>query len=224
MERPRLGVIIPALNESATIVAIVENVLAYGLPIVVDDGSIDKTAELARHAGAVVVSHESNRGYDQTLNSGFARAAELECAIVITLDADGQHDPSLLGKFGALIDQGADVVIGIRDKRQRLAETAFALITRLLYGILDPLCGMKAYRLSVYKALGHFDSYESIGTELALFAAKRGYRIEQIAVPVRERDGAPRFGRRLSANYRILRALIVSFLKTQRATGTRAGH
>lgn len=216
MERSCIGVVIPAFNESATIAVVVEKVLTYGLPIVVDDGSTDATADLARGAGAVVVSHNSNRGYDEALDSGFARAAELNCTLVITLDADGQHDPRLLKKFIAFIDEGADVVVGIRDKRQRLAEHIFAFVTKHLYGIVDPLCGMKAYRLSVYKALGHFDSYDSIGTELALFAAKTGYRIRQIAISVTERDGAPRFGRRFSANYRILRALGIFFLNINR--------
>jgi hypothetical protein len=69
---------------------------------------------------------------------------------------------------------------------------------------------MKAYRLSVYKALGHFDSYGSIGTELMIFAAKKKYSIRQIAFNVRERSGESRFGHMLSANYKIIRAMILS--------------
>jgi glycosyltransferase involved in cell wall biosynthesis len=215
MDRSRVAIVIPALNESATIARIVEEAGKYGVPIVVDDGSTDTTAKLAKLAGAVVVSHESNLGYDKALDTGFVRAEELNCTIVITLDADGQHTPSLLDNFTTLLDEGADVVIGIRDKRQRLAEHIFAFLTWHLYGIADPLCGMKAYRLSVYKALGHFDSYGSVGTELALFAAKNNFRIKQIAVPVMERNDAPRFGRKFSANYKIFRALVMSFVKIQ---------
>jgi glycosyltransferase involved in cell wall biosynthesis len=213
MDRSRVGIVIPAFNESASIVSVIEKVLNFGLPIVVDDGSTDSTAALSSLAGAVVVSHDINRGYDKALNSGFARAEELGCTSIITLDADGQHDPNLLNKFIALLDDGTDVVIGIRHRQQRLAEHIFAFVARPLYGIADPLCGMKGYRMSVYKSLGHFDSYDSIGTELALFAAKNCFRIQQIEIQLRERNDAPRFGRKFSANYRILRALVMSFIR-----------
>ena len=74
----------------------------------------------------------------------------------------------------------------------------------------DPLCGMKAYRTTVYKARGHFDSYGSIGTELTIFAAMMSYRIVQIEFDVRERSGESRFGKMLSGNYKIIRAMLLS--------------
>lgn len=216
MDRSRVGIVIPALNESATILGVVEAVVIYGVPIVVDDGSTDDTAELARQAGADVVSHERNRGYDAALNSGFIKAAALGSDVIITLDADGQHDPALLQKFIDQIDAGADVVIGIRSRRQRLAEHLFAWYANLRFGIKDPLCGMKAYRTWVYEALGHFDSYGSIGTELMIFAAKRGCRISQISLDVRERKDQSRFGRVLAGNYRIIRAMLLSVWRVKR--------
>lgn len=207
MDRSRIGIVIPALNESATIVAVVSAAKNYGVPIVVDDASTDSTAELATCSGAVVVSHARNLGYDGALNSGFIKAASLGCDIVITVDADGQHDPSLIQRFVDAMEAGADMVIGVRSRRQRLAEHAFAWYTKLRYGIDDPLCGMKAYRTSVFTALGHFDSFGSIGTELALFAAKAGYPFSQLPFEVRDREGASRFGRVLSGNLKILRAM-----------------
>ncbi|MEI6269962.1 MAG: glycosyltransferase family 2 protein [Methylococcaceae bacterium] len=211
MDRYRVSIVIPALNESATITDIVEAVGKYGVPIVIDDGSIDNTAELARQSGAVVVVHEKNRGYDAALNSGFKKAAELGAQIIITVDADGQHDPSLIQQFINAIDSGADIVVGIRSRRQRFAEHFFAWYTHLRFGVQDPLCGMKAYRTDVYKALGHFDSFESIGTELTIFAAKKGYQVGQIKFNVRERRGESRFGQMLSTNYKIIRAMMLSF-------------
>jgi glycosyltransferase involved in cell wall biosynthesis len=213
MDRSRIGIIIPALNESATIAQVVKSAASRGIPIVVDDGSTDTTGDLAAAAGARVVCHESCRGYDQALNSGFARASALGCEYLITMDADGQHDPGVLSAFIRELDAGADAVIGIRDKRQRIAEHIFAWISKIKWTIRDPLCGMKAYRIGVYRELGHFDSYGSIGTELALFAARRGKRIAQVAVKTRDRVDQPRFGRRYQANKRIMRALWVSLSK-----------
>jgi glycosyltransferase involved in cell wall biosynthesis len=210
MEKYRVAIVIPALNEAATIAGIVKAVVKYGVPIVVDDGSADNTAILAEQSGAIVVVHEANQGYDAALNSGFNKAAQLGLKIIITLDADGQHDPLLIGEFINAIDHGADVVVGIRSHRQRFAEYLFAWYTCLRFGIYDPLCGMKAYRLCVYNALGHFDSYGSIGTELMIFALKRKYHVRQIPFDVRERIGESRFGQMLTANYKIIRAMIFS--------------
>jgi len=208
MERHRIGIVIPALNEAATIASVVSKAYQYGVPIVVDDGSSDKTGELAAVAGATVVRHDANRGYDQALNSGFVRADELGCEYVVTMDADGQHDPVTLVSFIHLLEKGADVVIGTRNHHQRLAEHIFAWAASVKWGIHDPLCGMKAYRIDIYKELGHFDSYNSIGTELALYAAKTGKNIVQLPVKIHERIDTPRFGRRCSSNVRILRSLL----------------
>lgn len=208
MARSRIGIVIPAFNEASTIGAVVGAVAGYGTPIVVDDGSSDLTSQFASAAGAVVVSHTCNNGYDAALNSGFVRAAELGCDFIVTMDADGQHDPTFLPAFLHELERGADVVVGVRDKRQRLAEHVFAFVSRKLWGISDPLCGLKAYRIEIYLELGYFDSYNSIGTELAIYASRNKKIVTQLPVTTRERLDSPRFGRRFSSNHRIFRALI----------------
>lgn len=210
MDRSGLGIVIPALNEAASIGPVVAQAARFGLPIVVDDGSSDDTGAIAANAGAQVVRHDRNRGYDRALDSGFARAASLGCETIVTMDADGQHNPELLQQFIGALDRGADVVIGVRDRRQRFAEHVFAWLGKRLWGIEDPLCGMKGYRTRLYSELGHFDAYGSIGTELSIYAARRGYAIVQLPVKTRDRVGAPRFGRRLSANWKIFRALVLA--------------
>ena len=72
---------------------------------------------------------------------------------------------------------------------------------------------MKAYRIGVFRELGYFDSYDSIGTELAIYAAKSGKKIEQIDVKTRNRNDASRFGRSFSANQKIFRALLIGVFK-----------
>jgi glycosyltransferase involved in cell wall biosynthesis len=210
LDRSRIGIVIPALNESQTIAAVVQAAARHGTPIVVDDGSSDETAAVADRAGAVVVSHPRNLGYDGALGSGFVKAAELGCEYVVTVDADGQHDPSIVDAFIRQLDAGADIVVGIRPSHARLAEAAFSWAATLRWGIRDPLCGLKAYRTTVWRQLGHFDSYGSIGTNLTLFAARQGMRIDQLPVPIRERtQGAPRFDSLLRANVRLFRAMLI---------------
>lgn len=209
MDRSRVALVIPAFNEAATISTVVTAAKEYGQPIVVNDNSQDDTAEIAEAAGAVVVSHAVNQGYDSALNSGFREAARLRFDYIITLDADGQHDPALLEKFIAAMDDGASMVLGVRSSKARLAEHIFAIYARIRYGVLDPLCGMKAYRRDLYEHVGHFDSYKSIGTELMLRAVSSGALFKQVHFKVCDRADAPRFGRLLSANLKILRALFI---------------
>ncbi len=206
---------IPALNEGRSIAAIVGAVTAHGLPVVVSDGSTDDTAEQAASAGAAVVRHTINRGYDEALNSGFVRAEELAVDYVITLDADGQHNPTLIPIFAEALEAGSWAVLGVRPKPARLSEHLFAFYTRRAYGIRDPLCGMKGYAMQAYRELGHFDSYRSIGTELALFIVRRQHPVTQIAVTISPRDGSARIGGQIRANSRILKSLAIAIIRAR---------
>lgn len=209
MERSRVAIIVPALNEAATIGAVLERVNHYGFPIVVDDGSTDATGRVAREAGADVVTHPVNLGYDGALNSGFARASALGFKHVITIDADGQHNPAQLTDMINYLEDGNDLVLGERDRLQRVGETIFAAVTRRLWKVADPLCGMKGYSMALYRQAGAFDTCKSIGSELALRSVSRGCKFVQMPIITRDRADAPRFGRRLAANYKILRAMAI---------------
>lgn len=214
MERSRIAIIIPALNEAGTIASVVAQVGAYGVPIVVDDGSKDATSELAKQAGAQVVKHPVNQGYDNALNTGFARAAELGCEYVITIDADGQHNPELLRDYIQQLDNGYDLVLGVRHRFQRIGEMIFSWVTRILWSVSDPLCGMKGYKTTLYSANGHFDSFQSIGTELSIQSIRKGCKFVQVPMVTRDRLDTPRFARKLTANFKILRAMcILVFLR-----------
>jgi hypothetical protein len=207
VSRQTVALVIPALNESESIAAVVAAVRSYGQPIVVDDGSSDGTGSLASAAGAVVVTHAENRGYDLALESGLTRAIDDGYDFVVTLDADGQHNPELLAPVLAQLFAGADMVVGVRDRHQRFSESAFSITAKLLWGIADPLCGMKGYRIAKLGAIPEFCTYTSVGTELALRAARSGWRIAQVPINTSSRKGASRFGTGLRANWMILKAL-----------------
>lgn len=209
MDRPTVGIIIPAFNESGTIEKIVLASKPYGTVIVVDDASSDATPYLAKKCGAIVISNSSNCGYDSALNLGFLKASTMKCEFIVTIDADGQHPAELIKNFLITLQDGADIVVGIRSKKQRVSENIFAFCTKFLYQIEDPMCGMKGYRLSLFNALGHFDSYKSIGTELMIFAAKNKFTVRQIKFQAQERVDEARFGRIFISNLKILRALCI---------------
>lgn len=206
--KTRIAAVIPAYNESHHIEAVVTEVRRRALAIVVDDGSIDDTATRARDAGAHVIAHLANRGYDKSLETGLRTAVDLGCDYAITIDADGQHPPNLLDIFIDEFALGADLIIGKRDKKQRWSEELFGLIGRRLWGVDDPLCGMKGYRLAVFAKIHKINSYKSIGTELMIRGIGVGVQIKQVEIKTKRRGGESRFGRGIWPNIMILNSLI----------------
>jgi len=213
MDKYKIAIVIPAFNEEATIFDVVRSVKKYGIVIVVSDASTDNTEQEAIRAGAVMVNQKKNMGYDGALNSGFIKAKELNCDAVITFDADGQHSSESIQEYIDLLEQGFSVVIGVRNKLQRVSESIFSWVAVRRWGIEDPLCGMKAYHINVFDQLGFFDSYKSIGTELSIFAANQNIKIAQQHVKIRGRQDGPRLGGRIFTNMVILRSLWIGSRK-----------
>jgi len=111
--------VIPAYNEAKHISNVVKTTKQSVPVLVIDDGSTDETAKLAKAAGAEVIRHPSNRGKGTALRTGFLRALDLGCEAVITLDADEQHDPAEIHKFLQLYAVRApDLIIGRRSFRK----------------------------------------------------------------------------------------------------------
>ncbi len=203
----RLAAVIPAFNEARTIATVVHQVSQRAIAIVVDDGSTDDTAALAQAAGAHVVRHPLNRGYDGALETGIRTARRLGCTFAVTMDADGQHDPTLLDRFLAELECGADLVVGHRDRTQRWSESLFCSLGYAIWGLHDPLCGMKGYRLAILSKVEDLNTYASIGTELAVRLIKAGIKAHQLPVKTQPRDGTSRFGQGLMPNLKISKAL-----------------
>lgn len=217
----KVAIVILAHNEAATIQSVVTAAAAFGSLIVEDDGSTDHTDQLAGEAGAQIVRHDHHRGYDAALQSGFEKADALGMDIVVTLDADGQHDPNIIANLVAPLESGkADLVIGVRASPPRFMERVFGAYTQRRYGVPDILCGAKAYAMGLFRHHGVFDSSGSIGTELALASLRRGVRFRMVPVHIQRRVDEPRFGGSMRANGRILWAMANALW---RDLGRRAG-
>lgn len=111
--------LIPAYNESERVGAVIAGVKKYLPVLVVDDGSTDLTSQAAKDQGAEVIRQEPNQGKGQAIMRGFKYALEQEFDAVITLDADGQHDPDEIPLFlQEFASKGSDLIIGKRDFRK----------------------------------------------------------------------------------------------------------
>ncbi len=108
--------VIPCFNEEATIGSVVIRAKRHvGKVLVVDDGSSDDTVRVAKEAGAVVVSHKKNMGKSAGIKTGFKYALKNGFDYVVTIDADGQHNPDEIPTvLGDVVDNGHDISIGVR--------------------------------------------------------------------------------------------------------------
>ena len=208
MERSQVAIVIPALNEESTICNVISGALDFGSVIVVNDGSIDETSKISKLAGAIVVNHDFNKGYDAALNSGFKEAELRGFEYILSIDADGQHSHELLPVYIDLLRKGVRLVLGVRPRKQRFSESLFAFYTKFMFGWNDPLCGMKGYSMSLYTDRGYFDSIESIGTELAFFGIHNKFKFSEVKIPEIKRQDSPRFHSIYIANLKIIKSLI----------------
>lgn len=111
--------LIPAYNEAPRVADVIRGALQHVPLLVVDDGSKDGTADVAETLGVPVLRQQPNQGKGVALHVGFARALQEGYDAVITLDADGQHDPAEIPAFlDCYRKTGADLIIGRRDFRK----------------------------------------------------------------------------------------------------------
>ena len=183
--------LIPAHDEEMQIAAVVRGAARHLPVVVVDDGSADGTARAAEAAGARVVRQTPNQGKGAALRTGFRLALDEGAEAVVTLDADGQHDPAEIPKLVAAFEAGRpELVIGCRDFRampplRRLANTLGSLTLRLALGvrIRDNQSG---YRLAGRRVMGAMTSSAESGfefeVEMIAECLGRGWRIEWVPI------------------------------------------
>ncbi len=184
--------LIPAYNEGARVAGVVRGARAYVPVLVVDDGSTDDTATHAESAGATVLHQTPNQGKGVALRAGFRYALEHGFDAVITLDADGQHDPDEIPAFlHAHGDLGSDLVIGERAFRQmpfprNLSNTIGRWLFSWAVGqhVRDNQSGYRLLSRRMMEAT--LDSAEhgfEFEVEMIVTCIKRGYRL--VGIPIR---------------------------------------
>jgi glycosyltransferase involved in cell wall biosynthesis len=180
----RILAIIPAYNESARVAAVVTGARQFLPTLVVDDGSSDDTAVQAESAGASILRQSPNQGKGAALRAAFRYALSEGYDAVVTLDADGQHDPAELPKFLNLFAQKhPDLIIGQRRLRQmpplrRLAN--YLGRKSFSWAIGQPIPdNQSGYRLISRKLLEELQSGEEAGfefeMEMIVICVRRGY-------------------------------------------------
>ncbi|MEM7393656.1 MAG: glycosyltransferase family 2 protein [Verrucomicrobiota bacterium] len=186
-------VIIPAFREEDKIADTVERTKPYASHIVViDDGSPDATVEKAEASGVTVLCHEENQGKGRALETGFDHARGGEAPMIITLDADGQHDPAEIPAFvEAHQTSGDPVIIGNRmsdvEEMPRVRKWTNRFMSFLLDGIMrqhvpDTQCGYRLYARDVLPEIRMRAARYSAESEILLILAEQGVKIGSVPI------------------------------------------
>lgn len=196
--QPHVGptvALIPAFNEERFIGSLVLAVQSYvDHVVVVDDGSSDRTVEIARKAGATVVQHQNNQGKAAAVNTGFTHVRRLRPAVLVMLDGDGQHCaddiPQLLEPVRA---DEADVVVGSRfmsvksdiPAYRKVGQHGLTLVTNLASGvsISDSQSGFRAFSSRALEQLSFSQGGFSIESEMQFLV--REHRLRVLEVPIK---------------------------------------
>lgn len=194
--------IIPAYNEEKALADVIGKTLEHvDEVIVVDDGSSDKTSEVAIEAGARVIKHSVNLGKGEALKSGFKAIGD--DSIIITIDGDGQHNPSEIPDLvRPIIEDGADLVNGSRYMNgpeentpayRRVGQKVLDIATNISAGtkVTDSQSGFRAFSPKSKNVFRFKDTGFGIESEMLVDAAEEGLKIVEIPITVRyDLDGS----------------------------------
>jgi glycosyltransferase involved in cell wall biosynthesis len=194
MAEIKIVAIIPAKDEQATIGDILSRMPSYCTTIVVNDGSTDKTAEVALQHGALVVSHRKNQGVGAAFKTGLRAALSEGADIIVTLDADGQMDPQYIPHLiKPILDKKADVVIATRFKGnmsnmpmiKRIGNRFFTfMVNRITSNYFsDCQCGFRCYSRESAKKINIFGKF-TYTQEVIMDLADKGQKIVEIPLPI----------------------------------------
>jgi len=212
----RVACIIPALDAEGTVGAVARGLRAAlpgGFVIGIDDGSRDATRRTLAADCDLVIGFDDNRGKGAALRAGIAAALARGAGVILTIDADGQHDPARAPALLAALDD-ADLAIGARVRRRSamplgrrvtnaLASAAVGRVTGV--AVADAQSGYRAGHRRVFEAVRPVGDRYEYETEFLIGAVRAGFRVA--AVPVPTVYGAPSHFRAVRDSARVVRAI-----------------
>ena len=203
--KPFVVVGIPAFNEEQSIAKVVLRSQKFADAVVVcDDGSKDMTAKIAQRLGADVVRHDNNLGYGAALDSLFRRSLELGADVLVTLDGDGQHDPSEVPLIvQPIVDGKADLVIGSRFLKgaeneemplyRRLGAKTISkltqLSTRTSKGVVDAQSGFRAYNKGALERMNLVEAGMGASVEILREARRKNLKVCEVSCTCKYKNG-----------------------------------
>jgi glycosyltransferase involved in cell wall biosynthesis len=195
LKMKKLLVLIPAFNAEKTISSLIDQISAY-IPgkdiLVVDDGSTDRTYQLAKESGANCLQHKKNKGKGEALKTGFEYAVEKGYSGVITLDADLQHDPKFIPEFIRVAENStSDILVGTRNIRLKtmpfprwLTNNVTSIIVSILGDtkVRDSQSGYRYISTEVLRSFKLSTKKYELESEILIKAGRKGFKIAPVPI------------------------------------------
>lgn len=187
---------IPAYNEEKNIASIIVKLKKISSRIIIcNDGSTDSTGLIAKELGAIVINHQKNQGYGAAIKSIFLKSKEIGTKVLVTLDADGQHDVNEIDKLlKPITDDKCDIVIGSRflsetENVPSYRKLGINVITKLTNAsikknLTDSQSGFRAYNKKVIEQVQLSDSGMGVSTEILIKASSKEFRIAEVPITI----------------------------------------
>jgi glycosyltransferase involved in cell wall biosynthesis len=195
-----IRIVIPAYNAAATIAEVVKETRKMGYPVlVVDDGSTDGTADRLSELKVEVIRHPVNRGKGAALRTGFYWALERGCSAVVTLDSDGQHDPTAIPRLSATArERNFDILIasragqfgemaGLRNSWNRFG--VWCVKKKTGFEITDSQSGFRYYSARLLNNIALTANGYEMEMEILMKAWRGGFTIGSLPIAARVADG-----------------------------------
>jgi len=219
--------IVPALNEEKNIAKVVRQLKEHPLKVdvlVVNDGSVDRTAEIARETGAIVVDMPFNVGIGGAVQTGFIFADRKNYNVALQFDGDGQHNVDEIEKIiRPILNNEADVVIGSRYKQnsgyntpvmRRLGMIIFATVNSLIIRqrIADNTSGFRAYNKKAIRFLSKDYPSDYPEPEAVVLLGRSGFQLMEVPVSMSQREHGKSSINSLHSVYYMIKVLLAIFI------------
>lgn len=228
MSAPRVLAIVPSLNEGASVARVVADLRSVGVDVlVVDDGSTDETAAVARRSGARVVSLPFNLGIGAAVQTGYLAALDGGYDVAIQVDGDGQHPAGEIGTLLRHLGDGVDIVIGSRfltdtayrpSTARRLGIGVFAWVVSRIVGVrmTDTTSGFRAAGPRAIRLFARSYPHDYPEVEAVLLASRAGLNVREVSVRMRERQGGVSSITPVRAGYYMVKVLLAVTMQSLR--------
>ena len=223
----KIFVVLPAYNEEKTIAKVMEDLMKMGFEVVVvDDGSKDNTYNIASNIiqennHGFICKHLLNRGLGAALRTGIEASLMEDPDVIVTFDADGQHDPQdILNVSKPIINGDADVVVGKRNFREmplskKLGNQIMNLITLIFYGIKvnDSQSGLRAFNRKAAESIMINARDYGVSSEIVGEVKRHNLKFKEVTIKTIYTEYSMTKGTNLSEGLKILTKLIMNIFR-----------
>ncbi len=231
MSKARNLAIVPAFNEGGSVARVVESIHTHARDfdvLVIDDGSSDDTAELARSAGARVIVHPFNLGIGAAVQSGYQYADRNGYRVAVQVDGDGQHDPAFIPALLDALATGADIAWGTRfiesagyrvPLSRRTGRRIFALMMSAIAGqkVTDPTSGFRAVNRRAIELFASDYPCDYPEVEAIQLMHANGLRFTEVPVEMKQRSSGRSSINATESVYYMAKVLLAVAIGTLRA-------